>query len=83
MDVSFDILLDIFANQSIDRPLGVTDICAGSRMPQTSVRRWIQKLEHIAIVKRQGDPDDHRRDLMSLAPLIFATLAKMLAAPST
>jgi DNA-binding MarR family transcriptional regulator len=77
-DAAFDVLLHMFAMQVPDRRTGVMDVCAGLDFPETTTRRWLQRLEQVALIERFEDPHDHRRDWVILTPAIHDMLRLLL-----
>lgn len=77
-DAAFDILLHIFAMKIPSRRTGVMDVCAGLDFPETTTRRWLQRLEQVDLVERFEDPEDHRRDWVMLRPAVDEMLQQLL-----
>jgi DNA-binding transcriptional ArsR family regulator len=77
-DAAFDIALEIFSFQVRGQKMGVMDVCADLDVADSTVRRWLQKMEAADLVDRVEDPDDHRRSWVSLRPDVCESLRLML-----
>lgn len=63
---AWDILLELYAADCIDRKLSISSVCYVSGVPATTALRWIKKLEQDGWVQRVADPLDGRRHWMQL-----------------
>lgn len=63
---AWDMLLQLYAAQLERRTECITDLCDASGVPQSTALRWISCLEDRKLVKREHDPRDNRRILVSL-----------------
>lgn len=63
---AWDMLLQLYAAQLEGRAKCVTDLCDASGVPQSTALRWISCLEDRKLVRREHDPRDNRRILVSL-----------------
>jgi len=77
-DAAFDIALEIFSFQVRGQKMGVMDVCADLDFADSTVRRWLQKMEAADLVDRVEDLDDHRRSWVSLRPDVCESLRLML-----
>ena len=63
---AWDMLLQLYAAQLEGRTECVTDLCDASGVPQSTALRWISCLEDRKLLRRDHDPRDNRRILVSL-----------------
>lgn len=64
----FDILLDLFVNESLARPVSVTEASIAGRCPSTTGLRWVKILMDTGVIQKQDDLSDQRRSFLSLTP---------------
>lgn len=79
-DPAWDMLLDLFLQQSLQRPVCVSSLCVASCAPSTTALRWIRALEEAGLVERSRDPADGRRIFVRLTAGGHAKIAGYLAA---
>lgn len=79
-DPAWDMLLDLFLQQSLQRPVCVSSLCVASCAPSTTALRWIRALEEADLVERSRDPADGRRIFVRLTAGGHAKIAGYLAA---
>jgi hypothetical protein len=79
-DPAWDMLLDLFLQQSLQRPVCVSSLCVASCAPSTTALRWIRALEEAGLVERSRDPADGRRIFVRLTAAGHAKIAGYLAA---
>lgn len=79
-DPAWDMLLDLFLQQSLQRPVCVSSLCVASCAPSTTALRWIRALEEADLVERSRDPADGRRIFVRLTAAGHAKIAGYLAA---
>ena len=77
-DPAWDMLLNLYAAEAGGETLSMSQLCAASRVPQTTAQRWIDCLAEARLVLRGSDTRDARRTMISLAPEAKATLAQLL-----
>ena len=65
-DPAWDMLLDLYLSEIIQRRVSVSSLCIASNVPGTTALRWIASLECEGLVDRTSDPFDKRRYFMSL-----------------
>lgn len=65
-DPAWDMLLDLYLSQIIERRVSVSSLCLASNVPCTTALRWITTLQNEKLIKRNRDPFDKRRWYMSL-----------------
>jgi DNA-binding MarR family transcriptional regulator len=65
-DPAWDILLELYAAQGEGRRLSVSATGVTSRIPATTVLRWLAALEQENLISREADPLDGRRVFVSL-----------------
>lgn len=75
-DPVWDILLDLTVAYVDGRPIPVSSACIASGAPISTALRRIRELTDIGMIKRWQDPDDARRDMVSLTE---ESMAKMRA----
>jgi DNA-binding MarR family transcriptional regulator len=63
---AWDILLELFLAELVQRNVSVSDACYASAVPHTTALRWVGKLEQDGWVKRISDPHDGRRSWLQL-----------------
>lgn len=68
-DAAWDMLLELERAQRMGHNIAVTDIGVESRIPLTTVLRYLARLENDGLVSRRTDPNDRRRVFVSLTPL--------------
>ncbi len=65
-EASWDLLLDLFANQMIGRPVSISSACLGSCVPATTALRNIGQLEARKVLQRRRVDGDGRRSNLLL-----------------
>jgi len=65
-EAAWDILLDLYIQQHLQKPVSVTSASIASTQPPTTALRWLAVLEDIALVERYPDPKDARRSWVRL-----------------
>ncbi|MFM7027396.1 MAG: MarR family transcriptional regulator [Chakrabartia sp.] len=65
-DAAWDILLELERGQRLGHRLAITDIGVESRIPLTTVLRYLIRLEKDELISRRVDPNDRRRVFVSL-----------------
>jgi hypothetical protein len=79
-DPAWDMLLDLFLQQSAQRRVCVSSLCIASCAPSSTALRWIRALEEADLVERSRDPADGRRVFVRLTSVGNAKIAGYLAA---
>ena len=74
-DPAWDMLLEAYWAELMQRRLSVSGLCRGAAVPPTTALRWIQKLEQEEWLVRRDDPVDARRSWIELTPQGSARLA--------
>lgn len=77
---AWDMMLDIFYNEKLQKNVSVTDACIAARCPVTTGLRWIKVLEDKNLLVRTVDPDDKRRVFLDLTHKGRVLTEKSLAA---
>jgi DNA-binding MarR family transcriptional regulator len=65
-DPAWDMLLDLYVQDSGTAGMMVSALCIASGVPQTTALRYIYRLEQLGLVKTTGHPTDQRRTMVSL-----------------
>lgn len=65
---AWDMLVDLFIAGEEGKQISVSSLCIAAAVPMTTALRWITILESKALIERQADPSDSRRQFLSLAP---------------
>jgi DNA-binding MarR family transcriptional regulator len=68
-DAAWDIVLELERAQRMGMNLAITDIGVESRIPLTTVLRYLTRLEKDGYITRKVDPTDRRRVFVSLTAL--------------
>lgn len=79
-DPAWDMLLDLFLQQSLGRRVCVSSLCIASCAPSSTALRWIRALEEADLVERSRDPTDGRRVFVRLTAGGHAKVAGYLSA---
>jgi hypothetical protein len=75
---AWDILLDLFVQQSKGKRVSVTSACIASRAPPTTALRWITSLIENGMLVRTEDSGDRRRAYLELSQSSYAKLGNYL-----
>lgn len=65
-DAAWDIMLELERAQRMGHNIAITDIGVESRIPLTTVLRYLARLEKDGFVNRRVDPNDRRRIFVTL-----------------
>ncbi|RJT25671.1 MarR family transcriptional regulator [Chakrabartia godavariana] len=68
-DAAWDIVLELERAQRMGHNLAITDIGVESRIPLTTVLRYLTRLEKDGFIHRKVDPTDRRRVFVTLTQL--------------
>lgn len=79
-DPAWDMLLDLFLQQALQKRVCVSSLCVASCAPSTTALRWIRTLEEAGLIERSRDPADGRRIFVRLTAAGHAKIAGYLAA---
>jgi hypothetical protein len=79
-DPAWDMLLDLYLQESVQRRVCVSNLCIASYAPSSTALRWIRVLEDADLVERSRDPADGRRVFVRLTAVGRAKIAGYLAA---
>jgi DNA-binding MarR family transcriptional regulator len=66
-DPAWDILLALYRAELDGRRVSTTALSIAAAVPGTTALRWIEKLDRLDFLKREGDPRDARRLWVSLS----------------
>jgi DNA-binding MarR family transcriptional regulator len=78
-DPVWEMLLDLFVQQSNNRRVSVSDLCIASNKASTTALRYITRLVDQGVLERSPDPDSKRRVLLSLSPVAMETMRSILS----
>ena len=67
-DPAWDILLDLFQGELMQRRVSVSSACIGAAVPPTTALRWIASMVKRRMLVRHADPIDGRRVFVELSP---------------
>jgi DNA-binding MarR family transcriptional regulator len=67
-DPAWDILLDLFQGELMQRRISVSSACIGAAVPPTTALRWIASMVKRRMLVRHADPIDGRRVFVELSP---------------
>lgn len=65
-DPAWDMLLDLYVQETGSAGTMVSALCIASGVPQTTALRYIYRLEQLGLVRTTGHPTDQRRTMVSL-----------------
>lgn len=65
-EAAWDILLELERAQRMGHKIAITDIGVESRIPLTTVLRYLTRLEKDGLITRRVDPNDRRRVFVAL-----------------
>ncbi len=78
-DAAWDILLELERAQRLGHNLAITDIGVESRIPLTTVLRYLTRLEKDGFIDRKIDPTDRRRVFVTLSQLGYDLVCQAFA----
>lgn len=58
---AWDILLDLFASERVNKRISITSACLASNTPSTTALRWLTVLQRKNLIERIEDDQDARR----------------------
>jgi DNA-binding MarR family transcriptional regulator len=67
-DPAWDILLELFAADILQRRVSISDAAIASAVPPTTALRWLNRLVEAGMLVRHSDPRDARRVFVELTP---------------
>lgn len=65
---AWDLMLDFYVQHSIGKRVSITSACIASAVPPTTALRWIAILERDALIFREVDAADARRNYLQMTP---------------
>lgn len=74
----WDILLDLFYNESVGRRVSISSACIASRIPHTSALRYLELMQKIGLVYRTPSKKDRRRSWLWLTEKASQAIAQYL-----
>jgi len=77
-DPAWDMLLDLYVQDSGVAGTMVSALCIASGVPQTTALRYIYRLEQLGLVKTTGHPTDQRRTMVSLVESARPKIERLL-----
>jgi hypothetical protein len=75
-DPAWDMLLDLFHAEVMQRRVSVTTLCEESGVPPTTALRWLTSMVEKGMFVRQADPNDRRRFFVALAPDVSQAMTR-------
>ncbi len=75
---AWDMLLDLFVQQSQGRRVSVTSLCIASAAPQTTALRYITLMEAAGLITRSHCASDQRVVWLTIVPRVFSRLGAYL-----
>lgn len=75
---AWDILLDLYIQQTQSRRTSVTSACIAARVPASTALRWIGQLHDAGLISRQRDTEDCRRWFLELTAKGFVKMEAYL-----
>jgi DNA-binding MarR family transcriptional regulator len=69
-DPAWDMLLDLFHAELMQRRVSVSTLCEESGVPPTTGLRWLTAMVERGLFVRRADPNDRRRFFVELAPAV-------------
>jgi hypothetical protein len=85
-DPAWDMLLNLFHAELMQRRVSVSTLCEESGVPPTTGLRWLTSMVERGLFVRSADPNDGRRFFVALAPAVsdgmtryFVERAELLA----
>lgn len=82
-DPSWDLLLDIYANELAGQRTSVSSACIASGVPSTTALRFIKGLDDKGVIARKSDPADARRVYLELTDTTRKAMRSMFEAQRT
>lgn len=79
-DPGWDILLDLFVEESQHRAVSVSSACIAAGVPPTTGLRWLERLQRRGLLTRTPDPQDGRKVYIRLTPLALQRITAALDA---
>ncbi|SIN98203.1 Winged helix DNA-binding domain-containing protein [Parasphingorhabdus marina DSM 22363] len=65
-ETSWNILLDIYLSDCLDRPVVTADLSMIYAVPKTTITRYVEYLRELGLVRKERDPANRVRILLSL-----------------
>jgi DNA-binding MarR family transcriptional regulator len=78
-DPAWDMLLDLYGNESGDGAMMISALCMGSGVPQTTALRHIYRLAEVGLLEIADHPTDQRRTMVRLAGHVVPRITRLLA----
>lgn len=80
---AWDMLLDLFVQQSQGRRVSITSLCLASAAPQTTALRSIGLMEAAGLIERAHSPSDHRVVWLTIVSDVFVMLGEYMKEATT
>ncbi|TXC67971.1 MarR family transcriptional regulator [Sphingomonas ginsenosidivorax] len=77
-DPSWDMILELYVATIEQRALAVSELCSLSGGSTTTALRHIENIEALRYISRGPDPDDRRRLIVTMLPLLEDSLNQWL-----
>jgi DNA-binding MarR family transcriptional regulator len=78
-DPAWDMLLDLFQAEILQRRVSVSSLCIAAAVPGTTALRWLKLMVERGLLIRRPDPIDLRRVYVELAPETSEALRRYFA----
>jgi DNA-binding MarR family transcriptional regulator len=78
-DPSWDMLLDLYGNESGNGAMMISALCMGSGVPQTTALRHIYRMVELGLLEVADHATDQRRTMVRLADHVAPRIARLLA----
>lgn len=75
---AWDIMLDIYIQQSQGKRVPISSACIGAAVPSTTGLRWLSVLQRKGLIRRVSDERDGRRSFVELETSAVASLEALL-----
>lgn len=82
-EAAWDILLDLYVNNSVGKAVSVSSACVGSSVPPTTALRRIVEMEAVGLLHRTQDPQDGRRSFIRLTSQAIIAMETYLSIVTT
>ena len=78
-DPAWDVFLDLFEAELMQRRISVSSACSAAAVPATTALRWITSLVKQGLLIKSPDPFDGRRWYVELSPHMSSAMRRYFA----